>query len=203
MSDASNHASISQNRSSGGRDFAHRQIIHIGFSACSGDVCGAVAVLLIVGRALQLSPEEVAFLISADLFVCGIVLDHPKLWRHVIFRHQAAGDDGVTFALGRADGRHCPVPRPGMRGARAVRIHHCRGLIGILIAPLISKMLRFFPAGGDGNADPDHRDQPDAHRSSTGSSVRPSARPRRRSSPRKRRHGWMPRVWLSLRCPTA
>ena len=34
---------------------------------------GAVAIPLIVGRALQLPPEDVAFLISADLFVCGIV----------------------------------------------------------------------------------------------------------------------------------
>jgi uric acid transporter len=33
---------------------------------------GAVAVPLILGRALKLSPEEVAFLISADLFACGI-----------------------------------------------------------------------------------------------------------------------------------
>ena len=33
---------------------------------------GAVAVPLIVGRALKLSPEDVAFLISADLFACGI-----------------------------------------------------------------------------------------------------------------------------------
>jgi NCS2 family nucleobase:cation symporter-2 len=34
---------------------------------------GAVAVPLIVGRALKLSPEQVAMLISADLFVCGLV----------------------------------------------------------------------------------------------------------------------------------
>ena len=33
---------------------------------------GAVAVPLIIGRALKLPPEEVAFLISADLFSCGI-----------------------------------------------------------------------------------------------------------------------------------
>ena len=33
---------------------------------------GAVAVPLIVGRALKLSPSEVALLISADLFCCGI-----------------------------------------------------------------------------------------------------------------------------------
>ena len=34
---------------------------------------GAVAVPLIVGRALKLSPDEVALLISADLFCCGLV----------------------------------------------------------------------------------------------------------------------------------
>ena len=34
---------------------------------------GAIAVPLIVGRALKLTPEQVALLISADLFACGIV----------------------------------------------------------------------------------------------------------------------------------
>ena len=34
---------------------------------------GAIAVPLIVGRALKLSPEQVALLISADLFCCGLV----------------------------------------------------------------------------------------------------------------------------------
>ena len=33
---------------------------------------GAVAVPLIIGRALKLPPEQIAFLISADLFACGI-----------------------------------------------------------------------------------------------------------------------------------
>ncbi|NCM98238.1 MAG: purine permease, partial [Rhodobacterales bacterium] len=33
---------------------------------------GAIAVPLIIGRALKLPPEDVAFLISADLFACGI-----------------------------------------------------------------------------------------------------------------------------------
>ncbi len=33
---------------------------------------GAVAVPLIVGRALKLPPEQVAMLVSADLFACGL-----------------------------------------------------------------------------------------------------------------------------------
>ena len=32
---------------------------------------GAVAVPLIIGRAVNLPPEQVSFLISADLFACG------------------------------------------------------------------------------------------------------------------------------------
>ena len=39
----------------------------------AGDVCRAVAVPLIVGRALKLTPEQVTMLIQADLFCCGIV----------------------------------------------------------------------------------------------------------------------------------
>ena len=35
---------------------------------------GAVAVPLIVGRALKLSPEQVAMLFSADLGCCGLVM---------------------------------------------------------------------------------------------------------------------------------
>ena len=34
---------------------------------------GAVAIPLIIGRALKLPPEQVAMLVSADLFACGIV----------------------------------------------------------------------------------------------------------------------------------
>jgi uric acid transporter len=33
---------------------------------------GAVAVPLIIGRALRLSPEQVALLVNADLFACGV-----------------------------------------------------------------------------------------------------------------------------------
>ena len=34
---------------------------------------GAVAVPLIIGRAVNLPPEQVAFLISADLFACRVL----------------------------------------------------------------------------------------------------------------------------------
>src|SRR5512140_592233 len=44
---------------------------------------GAIAVPLIVGGALKLPKDQVAFLISADLFCCGIVtiLQSAGLWK--------------------------------------------------------------------------------------------------------------------------
>ena len=74
---------------------------------------GAIAVPLIIGRALQLAPEDVAFLISADLFVCGIVSILQSLGVSPLVRHQAAGDDGRDLRLGRPDGRRSPSPTPG------------------------------------------------------------------------------------------
>ena len=65
---------------------------------------GAIAVPLIVGRALKLSPEQVALLISADLFCCGLVTLIQSLGCHALVRHPAAGDDGRDLRLGRPDG---------------------------------------------------------------------------------------------------
>src|SRR5258705_6655521 len=45
----------------------------LGFQHVLVMYAGAIAVPLIVGRALKLSPQEVALLISADLFCCGLV----------------------------------------------------------------------------------------------------------------------------------
>ena len=45
----------------------------LGFQHVLVMYAGAIAVPLIVGRALKLSPEQVALLISADLFCCGLV----------------------------------------------------------------------------------------------------------------------------------
>ena len=59
---------------------------------------GAIAVPLIVGRALKLSPEQVAALISADLFCCGLVtlIQSLGIGRHFGIRLPVMM--GVTFA---------------------------------------------------------------------------------------------------------
>ena len=59
---------------------------------------GAIAVPLIVGRALQLAPEDVAFLISADLFVCGVVSILQSLGASPWFGIKLPVMMGVTFA---------------------------------------------------------------------------------------------------------
>ncbi len=106
---------------------------------------GAVAVPLIVGRALKLEPVDVAFLISADLFVCGIVTLIQSLGATQWFGIRLPVMMGVTFAavgpmvaMANANGGH--------EGARAIfGAIIAAGVISIIIAPFVSRLLRFFP----------------------------------------------------------
>ena len=59
---------------------------------------GAVAVPLIVGRALKLSPDQVALLISADVFCCGVVTLIQSLGATPWFGIRLPVMMGVTFA---------------------------------------------------------------------------------------------------------
>ena len=59
---------------------------------------GAIAVPLIVGRALKLTPEQVAMLISADLFCCGLVTLIQSLGVTRWFGIKLPVMMGVTFA---------------------------------------------------------------------------------------------------------
>ena len=106
---------------------------------------GAVAVPLIIGRALKLDSADVAFLISADLFVCGIATLIQSLGVTQWFGIKLPVMMGVTFA---AVGPMLAMAgaNPGPEGARAIfGAIIAAGVISILIAPLVSRMLRFFP----------------------------------------------------------
>ncbi|MEF3048569.1 nucleobase:cation symporter-2 family protein [Pseudotabrizicola sp. L79] len=106
---------------------------------------GAVAVPLIVGRALKLSPEDVAFLISADLFVCGIVTLIQAFGATQWFGIKLPVMMGVTFA---AVGPMVAMAnvQSGPEGARAIfGAIMAAGVISMLIAPVVSRLLRFFP----------------------------------------------------------
>ncbi len=106
---------------------------------------GAIAVPLIIGRALKLEPADVAFLISADLFACGLVTLIQSLGLTQWFGIKLPVMMGVTFAsvgpmLAMAGAN------PGPDGARMIFGSIIgAGIVAMLIAPLVSRMLRFFP----------------------------------------------------------
>ncbi|MGG4606238.1 nucleobase:cation symporter-2 family protein [Paenalcaligenes sp. Me131] len=103
---------------------------------------GAVAVPLIIGGALQLDKATIAFLISADLFCCGVV---------TLIQCIGFGRFGirlpvimaVTFA---AVGPMVSIglnPDMGLQGIFGATI--AAGVISLLFVPLIGKVMRFFP----------------------------------------------------------
>ena len=106
---------------------------------------GAVAVPLIVGRALKLSPEQVAMLISADLFCCGLVTLIQSLGATQWFGIKLPVMMGVTFASV-APMVAMANSNPGVAGAGLIFGSIIgAGVVSILIAPVVSRMLRFFP----------------------------------------------------------
>ena len=106
---------------------------------------GAVAVPLIVGRALKLSPEQVAMLISADLFCCGLVTLIQSLGATQWFGIRLPVMMGVTFASV-APMVAMANANPGVAGAQLIFGSIIgSGVVAILIAPAVSRLLRFFP----------------------------------------------------------
>jgi uric acid transporter len=106
---------------------------------------GAIAVPLIIGRALKLAPEQVALLISADLFCCGLVTLIQSLGVTRWFGVRLPVMMGVTFA---AVGPMVAMAQatPGVDGARLIfGAIIGAGLISIAIAPAMSRLLRYFP----------------------------------------------------------
>ena len=102
---------------------------------------GAVAVPLIVGGAIGLTPQEMAFLISADLFVAGLatIVQSVGFWR---FGVRLPLMQGVTFA---AVGPMIAIGNgPGGITAIFGATIAC-GVFMILVAPFFSRLLRFFP----------------------------------------------------------
>jgi len=106
---------------------------------------GAIAVPLIVGRALQLTPAQVASLISADLFCCGIATVIQSLGVTRWFGVRLPVMMGVTFA---AVGPMVAIAEahPGLLGARTIfGATIAAGLITMLLAPLVGRCRDYFP----------------------------------------------------------
>jgi len=110
---------------------------------------GAVAVPLVVGRALGLPPAELGMLISADLVACGFATLIQTLGLPLVGIRLPIVM-GVTFAsispmlamiaTGKADGTPPAMVLQGIYGAVIVA-----GLFGFLIAPFVGRVSRLFP----------------------------------------------------------
>ncbi|MCO4863832.1 purine permease [Cupriavidus sp. WGlv3] len=114
----------------------------LGFQHVLVMYAAAIAVPLIIGGALRLPREQIAFLISADLFVSGLVTIVQTVgvrWfgvRLPIMMGVSFTGIGTMIAIGAKP----ELGLPGIFGAMLVA-----GLIVIALAPLIARMLRFFP----------------------------------------------------------
>ena len=103
---------------------------------------GAVAVPLIIGRAVNLPAEQVAFLISADLFACGLATIVQSLgFPGVGIRLPVMM--GVTFASVGPMLSMAAAPDVGLLGIYGAVIG--AGLFAVLAAPFISRLLPMFP----------------------------------------------------------
>lgn len=103
---------------------------------------GAVAVPLIIGRALKLPPEQVAFLISADLFACGIATLAQCLGLFGVGIRLPVMM-GVTFASVGPMLSMAADPGIGILGIYGSVI--AAGIFGIVVAPFVSRLLPLFP----------------------------------------------------------
>ena len=101
---------------------------------------GTVAVPLILGSALQLTPRQVIALISADLFTSGVatLLQTLGWWKFGARLPLIQGCSFICVAPMILIGSHYGIP--ALYGA----VISC-GLFTMLVAPWFSRMLRFFP----------------------------------------------------------
>jgi len=117
------------------------QLATLGLQHVLAMYAGAVAVPIIVGGAVGLSPAQLAFLVAADLFTCGLatLLQAIGLWNFAGIRLPAIL--GCTFA---AVGPLCIIGKNnGMDVAYGSII--AAAVVVVLIAPLYGKILKFFP----------------------------------------------------------
>ncbi|MFJ6567525.1 nucleobase:cation symporter-2 family protein [Streptomyces sp. NPDC091292] len=118
-----------------------RQLTAFGLQHVLAMYAGAVAVPLIVGGAMKLPPADLAYLITADLLVCGIatLIQCVGLWR---FGIRLPIMQGCTFAA------VSPMVLIGTTGGGLPAIYGAvivTGLAMMLLAPVFGRLLRFFP----------------------------------------------------------
>lgn len=117
------------------------QMLAVGIQHVLVMYAGAIAVPLIIGAALKLPKDQVAFLISSDLFACGLVtlVQCIGVWK---FGIRLPVIMGVSFApVG-------PMVAMAASGAGITTIFGATiaaGVFAVLIAPFFGRLMRFFP----------------------------------------------------------
>jgi xanthine permease len=118
------------------------QLLTLGIQHVLVMYAGAVAVPLILGRALKMSPEDVAFLISADLFACGLAtLVQSVGFPGVGIRLPVMM--GVTFASVGPMLSMANAPDIGILGIYGSVI--AAGVFAVIVAPFMGRLLPLFP----------------------------------------------------------
>jgi NCS2 family nucleobase:cation symporter-2 len=118
------------------------QLLTLGLQHVLVLYAGAVAVPLILGRALKLPPEDVAFLISADLFACGLAtLVQCVGFPGVGIRLPVMM--GVTFASVGPMLAMAAAPDVGILGIYGAVI--AAGVFALVVAPVVGRLLPLFP----------------------------------------------------------
>ncbi|MFF2481089.1 nucleobase:cation symporter-2 family protein [Paenibacillus sp. NPDC058071] len=117
-----------------------QRVVTLGFQHVLAMYAGAVVVPLIVGGALNLTPTQMAYLIAADLFTCGLA----TILQVMGTKYFGSGLPvilGCTFtAVGPIIAIASATNLATVYGAIIIS-----GIFVVLAAPLYGKLLKFFP----------------------------------------------------------
>jgi xanthine permease len=121
------------------------QMVLYGLQHVLSMYAGVIAVPLIIGTALKLSVAQTTYLLSAGLFISGLatLLQTIGVWRigarQPIVQGTSFAAVSTMLAIGTRAG--------GTAGLRAVfGALIVAGLVGFFLAPVFTRLLRFFPA---------------------------------------------------------
>jgi xanthine permease len=123
--------------------FPAPKLIALGLQHVLVMYAGAIAVPLIIGSALKLPKDQIAMLVSADLFCCGIVtlIQCLGVWKIGARLPIMMGIGFTAVPTIIATGANPDLGMPGVLGAVIVS-----GVFTLLAAPYFSRWVRFFPA---------------------------------------------------------
>src|SRR5215470_15513447 len=118
------------------------ELIPLGLQHVLVMYAGAIAVPLIIGRALKLAPDQIAVLVNADLFACGIV---------TLIQSVGVGPFGIRLPVMMGVTFASVAPMLAMAGNPDLGLGAIygsvivAGIFGLIVAPFVSSLLRFFP----------------------------------------------------------